>query len=341
MALYVNNNGTWKAASQPGGLRPNVKNGTAWAPCTTAWVNNNGTWKQVYQYDNTAPTSTTPTATGTSTGTSMTVNYGTVTDTESGIVSVVLYRKYYFNGAWYDGTNGISRTTIYSGAAVSSVAAGSYSDAIATSIRKVPATNKDYTVYYRLGMTDAAGNIGYTAWSAGTITKPYGTFTVTPTASAVYSLDNSAWTTAMGALVVSGYYDTGLGYQNGYFFYGAAIQNTCAGYSPDSASLYLIRSGSSGYSGSNYFCVHAHQSQPAGAPTANTTYISAGPNLTGSNAAADFTIPSGWYSLMASGTALGFVTRGGTANKSVDSTTYRQLQPISTSNDGNITITFT
>ena len=108
MALYVNNNGTWKAASQPGGLRPNVKNGTTWAPCTTAWVNDNGTWKQVYQYDNTAPTSsTTPTATGTSTGTTMTVNYGTITDNATGL----MWEKKSDDGSVHDKDNNYSWST--------------------------------------------------------------------------------------------------------------------------------------------------------------------------------------------------------------------------------------
>ena len=337
MAIYIHNGTGWQVASQPGGLRPYVHNGTAWQPVTEVYVHDGTAWKLSYQYDATAPSSSTPTATRVSTGSTMTVNYGTITDNESGITKVALYRRYYYNGA-YDSSTGTLRTTIYNGTAVSSVAAGSYADGISTAIRKNPTDNKDYTVYYRLEMTDAAGNVGYTPWSTGVPTKPYGTFAINPTASKVWAVDFSSWYTT--DLVVSGWYDATGGYQNGYLFYGAQFPNTCVGYSPDSATIFFIRNGSFGYSGDNYFSVHAHQSQPT-TPTVNTAYMTTGPNLTGSNASATWTIPSTWYDEIAAGTILGFTTRGGSSGKVTSSTSYRQLQSIATSNTGNVTFTFT
>jgi hypothetical protein len=336
MPIYVHNGTDWQVASQPGGLRPYVHNGTAWQPVTEVYVHNGTDWQLSYQYDATAPTASTPTASRVSTGSTMTVNYGTITDSESGITSVKLYRRYLYNGS-YDSTNGTLRTTIYSGAATASVSAGSYADSISTAIRKNPTDNKDYTVYYRLEMTDAAGNVGYTPWSTGVPTKPYGTFAVNPTASKVWSVDNSAWVST--SLVISGYWDASLGYQNGYLFYGAQFPNTCVGYSPDDIQMFFFRNGSYGYSGNNYYCAHAHQSQPT-TPTAMTAYMDAGPNLTGSGASAWFTVPSGWYDEIAAGTILGFATRGGQAYKNTSTNYYRQLVAI-TSYTGACQFTFT
>lgn len=338
MAIYIHNGTGWQVASEPGGLRPYVHNGTGWQPVTEVYIHDGTGWKLSYQYDATAPTSSTPTATRVAAGTTMTVNYGTITDTESGITSVKLYRRYFYNGS-YDSTTGTLRTTIYSGPAVASVAAGSYADSISTAVRKNPTDNKDYTMYYRLELTDAAGNVGYTSWSTGVPTKPYGTFSINPSTSVVYSVDNGNWYYTNNILI-SGYFDTGNGYQNGYLFYGAQFPNTCVGYSPDSASIYFIRNGAFGTSGNNYFCAHAHETQPGGAPTPMTSYMTTGPNLTGSNAAATWTIPSTWYDEMASGTILGFATRGGSANKVTDSSSYRQLQAITSSGTGDVTLVF-
>lgn len=335
MPIFIHNGTGWQVASQPGGLRPKVHDGTAWQPATEVYAHDGTGWKLVYQYDATAPTGGTVTVTKNSNGAIMDVAWTTVTDTESGITSVVLERKTQISGGVESASS--DRYTIYSGTAVSSVAGNSYSDSIDTGIRKDPATNKDWFVFYRLRMTDFAGNTSYSPWVQQT-TKPLGTFIIDPTASKTRAVDNGAWNST--TLVISGWYDSTGGYQNGYFFYGSAISTVCAGYAPNSGTLRLVRNGAYGSSGQNYIMVHAHTSQPAGAPTPNTAYFDAGPNLTGSGASANHPLPSGWMALMQSGVMAGVLTTGSREYKVELSGSYRQLVPITSSNNGRLTLVF-
>lgn len=330
MAIYVYDGTTWQLVD-----RPHVYDGTAWQPVTEAYVYDGTAWRLAYQYDVTAPASSTPTATRVSAGTTMTVGYSSATDSESGVVSVVLMRRYSYNGVFYPSSSGEDRHTVYSGAAVSSVAGGTYADSIASSIRKNPTTNKDYTVQYRLRMTDAAGNVAYTSWSTGVQTKPLGTFTVNATQTSTWETGGTAsWRTDTDD-VASGFLDP-WGTMTGYWFYGSTLQNLCVGYTPNSATIYMERSGNSGTSGNNNISPHTYATRPAsGAPTTYmTTNEDTGPNLTGTDASVTYTLPSAWRTLMGAGTMYGVAA--------VDSGGYRRLKGLGQiANSGQLSIGFT
>lgn len=333
MPILVHNGTDWQVASQPGGLRPYVHNGSGWQPVSSVYAHDGATWRLVYQFDATPPTSAAPTATRVSAGTTMTVSYSSITDSDTGVVSAVLQRRYIYDGITYPNAEGEDRHTIYSGAATPTVAGGSFTDTIDASIRKDPINNRDYTVSYRLKMVDAAQNIGYTDWSTGVQTKPLGTFTINATQTSTWETAGTpGWRTDTDD-VVSGFFDSTYATQTGYWFYGPAVQSLCVGYTPASATIFMQRKGSNGVSGSNNIAPHVYATRPT-TPAVLSAYEDNGPSLTGSDASATYSLPAGWLSLMGDGTMFGVAA--------VDSGGYRRLYGLSSKNtSGSLTIVFT
>lgn len=331
MPFYVRDNtGGWRVASQSGGVRPKVHNGTAWQDVATAWVHDGTGWRLVYQYDNTGPTVSSLSVTKLSAGSSIRVNHGPITDTESGISSVTLERYYQKAGSSAQATETVATITNFT---------STYTDiAVANDRRMSPTDNLAWQVFFRIRATDVAGNVTLTPWTTGAYTKPLGTFVVSPTSVNTYSLSKSKWIGG-SPYVISGWYDTTFGYQNGYFFYGATLGNRSLGYDPDSASIYLKRYQSYGYSGNNYIAPHPHATQPT-VPTPDTGNIVTGPNLTGSGVAATYPFSSTWLGLIGDGTMLGVATRGGQAGEAQSSIYYRVLDSITATNNGDITLVF-
>lgn len=333
MAIYVHDGTAWQAASEPGGLRPYVHNGTAWQPVTEVYVHNGTGWQLSYQYDATAPTASAPTATRVSAGTTMTVSYSSITDSESGIVYAAIER--YYNEETVGNSSAAVRTTLYNNSAspVASISGGNYSDSIANSIRKNDVDNHTFTVYYRIVATDAAGNTRTTSWSTGVPTKPKGTFAAAATQTSTWeTAGTAAWRTDTQN-VISGYYDSTYATQTGYWFYGNAVQAMCDGYAPNSGTIYMQRDGADGLSGSNNIAPHGHTTRPTTASYLSA-YEDVGPTLSGSDAAVFYSLPASWLTLFGNGTAHGVAA--------VDSGSYRSLKGINkNAYSGALTFVFT
>lgn len=331
MALYIHNGSGWQELT--GTDQPYIHNGSGWQGVKEAYIHDGTTWRLSYQYDSTAPTSTgAPVANRSTNGTIIPVGVGAVSDTESGVTNVVLQRKYVLNGIEYPSAAGEDRITIYNGAPVSTVAGGTYNDAIANDIRKSPASNSNRTVYYRLRMTDSAGNIGYTAWGPGVPTRPLGTFTINATQSSTWETAGTAsWRTDTDD-VVSGRFDSSYEMQSGYWFYGTAVQTLAVGYTPNSATIYMQRSGTAGSSGNNRIGVHDYATRPA-APNLTYYVTDTGPSLTAS-AAVEYPLPAGFLDYIGGGYFYGIGT--------LDSPGYRRLTGLSANGQsGQLKITYT
>ena len=247
-------------------------------------------------------------------------NPSTITDA-SGVSSVVIDIS-------YDGGS-----TIGSSTGIGATAGSTCNIAIADAQRGV-------LCYIRTRATDVYGNVSATAWSGGFYSKPKGAAFASPTASVSYSTNGTwsgapGWEGALSDLLNSGTADSFLGLQYGAWFYGTNIQDQCKGYVPDSASIVMVRNGASGFSGNNNIQQHANTSQPAGAT--GLTFVGSadtGPNLTGTNASANYTLPAGWLANMLSGAMRGVAV--------VNSGSYRSLQGIAENGfSGVITLNFT
>jgi hypothetical protein len=343
VGIYVRDATTWQDAAVTGSatLRPHVHNGTAFQPCREVWVRDANDWRVAYQYDTTAPTAATPTVTKLANGATMSVTYGTVTDTESGITSVTLER-YHTVGATASSTT--TQTTIYSGAATATVAGATFTDSIATSIRKNPTDRSDYFVYYRLRVLDAAGNLAYTAWSTGTATKPLGDFSIGAIDSATWKTSGTPGWRSDTDDVVSGYFDTSYSLQTGYWFYGSQVSSICAGYAPNSGTILMIRQNSpnSGAGSTpNRIAPHGYGTRPT-TPTYDTGNVDlTGPTLASGGSLVTYSMPAAWMALMQSG-AMDGVAAVNSGATGTDTNGYRRLMGRSSNvYTGLLTLTFT
>jgi hypothetical protein len=137
--------------------------------------------------------------------------------------------------------------------------------------------------------------------------------------------------------VSSGYISSTYGTQYGYWFYGTGVSDTCKGYTPDSGTIVMVRNGNNGYSGYNYISQHSLTSAgdtTNGASPPNGLYIADnGPNMSGTDAVATYSLPSNFLANFGSGAAKGMMT--------LDSSSYRDLRGIDTNGySGALTLVF-
>lgn len=249
--------------------------------------------------DTAGPTVPTPTLAWNQTVPGFTITYAATSDALSGVATVML-QVLYAGGSWTD--------------------VGAVTATAGSTTHACPTARRGETVQYRLRATDNVGN-ATTGTAASIVARPLGTFYVA-------AADTATWETAAPASwrtdtngVISGFFDGTYSTQTGAWFYGAGIANACKGYGPDSATILMIRNGSSGSSGINKIRPHANSSQPAS--TTALTLVGTednGPTLVGADDSASHPLPASYLTLMGAGTMLGMAA--------VDSGGYRSLVGI-------------
>lgn len=286
---------------------------SSWASATVTAIN-----------DTTPPGCPTPTASWNQGLPGFTVSYGAFTDLQGGSSQLEIS---------FD--NGVTVASSLSATA----GGGSYNHTIDDSRRGT-------VIYYRTKATDSLGNVGTSPWVAVTA-KPKGTFTVRASQTATWkTAGTDAWRTDTQD-VICGFYDYVNAIQYGFWMYGNDIANTCKGYAPDSAKLFLIRIGREGLSGP--ITVHLHTSTSATgdgyASILPNDYITVSPEMSGTDWSLDYTLPAGFLTKLGNGTAKGLGTRPNPDSKwapeEVDPWTYRRLRGLNIDNNtGRLTLVF-
>lgn len=308
MAIFVHNGSDWQVASQPGGLRPYVHDGTGWQPVTEVYVHNGAGWQLAYQFDNTAPTVATYTVTGQSNANMRFAWSGgaLVADSESGVASAKIQAQYTPFGGVGEGWADVKTLSQAEWEATS----GSFDFTPPTSKRYQYSGNfgsggsvvvNKYYMGFRVVAVDAAGNTSTTS-EVKAFTKPYGTIYIVPSGADSYQ---SGWKNLTVHAVRSG--DTsGDGvsdYEYGCYFYGTRIADNCLGYAPNSGNFHIQRYLTQGVSGTWNMYLHDKTTNTGGGATLSGT--AAAISVSGSDYETDFPMPSGWLSPLAAGTARG------------------------------------
>lgn len=168
--------------------------------------------------------------------------------------------------------------------------------------------NRGHTWKFRTVVTDIYGNSTTGSWNTNKTAKPYGTFFLAAnTSNSYHDAGGAAWYGGASTYHGSGDSGNGDGVQTGCWFYGTQIADTCKGYAPDSTTLYVKRKGAAGSTGYNNIQPTSNATQPGGAPTLVGTEDQ-GPYLSGSDAEANYSLPSSYLTLMGAGTMVGMAT---------------------------------
>lgn len=331
MPTYVHNGSGWQELT--GTDRPYVHAGGSFQGVTNIYAHNGSGWQQVYQYDNTGPTgggissiSWNQSLPG------FTVNYASVSDSESGVAS---YKLQYSsnNSSWSDVTTGLS------------TGGGSHSYTVTSG-------NRGTLHYFRTVAQDNAGNTSSSA-SSSKYAKPLGTFYVTATGHGIWaSAGSGSWRSDLGAVgeIFHGWFNTTYAYQYGHWFYGSGVDAVAKGYAPDSGTIRTYRSSSTGCTGDRVsFATHNYGSQPSGTPSLDrTNYFNDGEQSQGN--AKEYALSSGALNRIALDTNFGVFMFPGTSIGGLDNTqattcgtntTYRVFDsPFVDANSGRLTLVF-
>lgn len=325
MSIYIKESGTWKEIT--GANRPYAKVSGAWQGMTNAYTKVSGVWQPVYQYDNTVPSVPTPTASAN--GSSWTVSWDSITDSESGVASATLYQLFYGT------TSGFVAGSSYS------IPSGSFSGdqrTFSTPTNRRNTGGETWIVCYYIIATDYAGNSSQGSASTNRYTRPYGTFTVTPNSSRSYDSVTPRWFPTD----FTDPYDVRAGGTGGYtglFFYGSKLEDTCKTHEPDNAIMFAQRKGALGYSGTYRFAPCSDGTVPGGAPSVNVydTIETNSPIFNNTNEGVNIPIIN-FSTQLSSGNvgSIALITAG-------VSNTYRQLYPANSgafNAGGVITLTY-
>lgn len=220
-------------------------------------------------------------------------------------------------GVW----SAVANLTISSGA----VAAGSADHVVSTTDR----ANRDY-VFYRTRFVDSLGNVSTTTIQSFQ-PKPYGTFYADPSSNSL-NVGWGTWSTGYGAWrtgisdVFSGWASSTTGFQWGFVFYGANAIPT-RGYAPDSATVSISKSSSSGCGGVVTMGTHNYATRPTTPTLSAPNSFSSGIINQGGHETVSFS--SNARSALGSNSNFGLVVDAGTTTVAPcgGGNTYRQTAP--------------
>lgn len=238
--------------------------------------------------------------------------------------------------------------------------ASTYSDVSNVSLYRRPAGGGGWTLVYSAGysapsVTPVIAQINHDTYHEfyATVTSPGGTSSssvvsvwsrpstgttksVLASNSHTYSISNGVWRTDSYS-VRQGRFGSTHGLQQGGWFYGTNLQDICRGHVPASAKIFIVRSGSSGTSGSLGLNSHGYEFKPASGGLALISSWTSTNSFTGTDASAWEAIPGGLLSSITSGVVKGF----GLYTASTSSSQYRSMRgPDTNGFAGAVDLTF-
>jgi len=295
MPTHVKVSGTWQELT--GTDRPYAKVSGNWQGATNIYAKVSGNWQQVYQYDNTGPTVTTPVVAPFS-GTQDYVTWSAVTDSESGVLSATVYQTF---------TGSISGT-VAGGFFVMNAPSngGSYTFTIPNAQRNTP-TGETWRVKYHIFATDNAGNTTTGSFTANHYTKPKGTYTYAPVTADSRNIGNTAWNnyTASDEGVVG--VSTTKAYGAWFYGTGTFTNDNFTAWDPDSGTIFLKRAGASdpnrGNSGTFSIKMHGSGTKSGAITTIGTTLTQ---SLSGNDASAYLALDASQLANIGDGDGQGF-----------------------------------
>lgn len=292
-------------------------------------------YHQVYEYDVTAPTVRAFTVTGQANAAMRVAWSGgaLVTDDASGVASVKIQRQYTPVGGSGEGWTDVRTLTQEEWEATS----GSFDFTPSTSKRhQMNTTTWPYTsdtvpryeMGFRIVAVDDVGNTTTTS-EVKAVTKPYGTFKVTPADQDSY---RAGWLGYTEHSVRSGDAGGGDVDEYGCYFYGSLLADRCDGYEPASGRFFIQRYSTWGSSGTWNFQYH-NLASASGAATLGGTV--AGVSVSGADYSTWYAMPADWLAPIAAGTAKGLALDSETAWRVL----YDHFESFSLS--GTLELTFT